>query len=425
MTQDKRTRRPSPSHPVTPATPVERRTPLYDIHARAAAKMIPGGGGFMFPFSYTAPMEEHLNTRTNVGMQDLSTMGEVDVKGPGAERLINRLLVNDIRDMHPGQVRYSTMCNEDGLILDDITVYKFSEEHFMVVTSSGPRKESYRWIADHAVGASAYATDLTGAIALISVQGPRSRDFLLSLVEGADLENLRFFWFIPAVINGTELLISRSGYTGELGYELYVPAEEAAAIWNHLLARGKEFGLLPYGVQAMQSLRIEKALPLYGPDIDGSQTPFHVGLNRWIRFDKREFVGREALLRAQDMGLDQRWTGLVLESDIPANNGDPVYSIADISTVKQKMFSGSEAGASFDLETAGQPIGMVTSSAKGHSVGKMLALAYLDVTHSWPGARVLVNVSGRGVLATVTTTPFFDPQGVRIRATGPQKLRNQ
>lgn len=425
MTQDRRPRRPSPHRPITTTPPVERRTPLYDIHARTAAKMIPGGGGFMFPFSYTAPMEEHLNTRTNVGMQDLSTMGEVDVKGPGAERLINRLLVNDIRDMHPGQVRYSTMCNEDGLILDDITVYKFSEEHFMVVTSSGPRKESYRWIADHAAGMSAYATDLTGAIALLAVQGPRSRDFLLSVVDGADWENLRFFWFTPAVINGTELLISRSGYTGELGYELYVPAEEAAAIWHYLLAQGKAFGLLPYGVQAMQSLRIEKALPLYGPDIDGYQTPFHLGLNRWIRFDKREFVGREALLRVQEMGLEQRWTGLVLESDIPANHGDPVYSIADIRTVKQKMFTGSEAGASFDAEAAGQPVGVVTSSAKGHSVGKMLALAYLDVTHSWPGARVLVNVSGRAALATVTQTPFFDPQGVRIRATGTQKLINQ
>ena len=125
----------------------ERRTPLYEIHLRTASKMVKGGGDYMFPLSYTSPLEEHINTRTNIGMQDLSTMGEVDIKGPGAERLINRLLVNEIRDMHPGQVRYSTMCNEEGGIMDDITVYKFGDEHFMIVTSSGPRLKSAEWIS--------------------------------------------------------------------------------------------------------------------------------------------------------------------------------------------------------------------------------------------------------------------------------------
>lgn len=421
MAQEKPTRK-SSNRPLNAAQPIERRTPLYDFHARTAVKLVKGGGNFLFPLSYTSPVEEHLNTRLNVGMQDLSTMGEVDIKGPGAERLVNRLLVNDVMDMHPGQVRYSTMCSDEGLIMDDVTAYKFSDEHFMIVTSSGPRKESARWIAEHAVGMSAYVTDLTGAIGLLTVQGPRSRDFLLSVAQNADLENLRFFWFTPGIMNGTELLISRSGYTGELGYELYVPAEETAVLWEYLLQQGKEFGLKPYGVEAMQSLRIEKALPLYGPDMDGSQTPFHVGLNRWIRFDKREFVGREALLRYQDMGLDQRWVGLVLENEIPATNNDPIYSIADISTVRQKMFTGSEAGASFDPQTAGSPVGRVTSSAKGHSVGKMLALGYVNVSHSWPGAKLLVVVNGRSVLATVAPTPFFDPQGVRLRATSSRKV---
>src|SRR5919199_3823397 len=148
----------------------ERRTPLYDIPARSS-QMVKGGGDFMFPLSYTSPVEEHINTRTNVGMQDLSTMGEVDIKGPGAERLINHLLVNEIRDMHPGQARYSTMCNEQGGVVDDITVYKFNDEHFMIVTSSGPRLKSYRWISEHAQGSSAYVTDVTAAIALPVVQG--------------------------------------------------------------------------------------------------------------------------------------------------------------------------------------------------------------------------------------------------------------
>jgi len=400
----------------------ERRTPLYEIHLRTASKMVKGGGDYMFPLSYTSPLEEHINTRTNIGIQDLSTMGEVDIKGPGAERLINRLLVNEIRDMHPGQVRYSTMCNEDGGIMDDITVYKFGDEHFMIVTSSGPRLKSAEWISEHASGMSAYVTDQSGSIALISVQGPRSRDFLLATVKEADLENQRFFWFNRGLINDTRVLISRSGYTGELGYELYIPAEEAAVMWEYLLKSGAEYGLQPYGVSAMQSLRIEKALPLYGPDIDETRNPFQLGLNRWIRFDKRKFIGRDALLQIQDMGLDERWTGMELDSKVPAKTGERIFSIADISTVREKMFTGSEAGDEFDIETAGELVGEVTSSAVGHSVEKTLALGFVRVTHTYPGAQLLVEANGRPTLAKVVNTPFFDPSGVRLRARGPRKI---
>jgi aminomethyltransferase len=377
----------------------------------------------MFPLTYSSPVEEHTNTRTNVGMQDLSTMGEIDIKGPGAERLVNRLLVNEIRDMHPGQVRYSTMCNENGGIVDDITVYKFGEEHFMIVTSSGPRKKTAQWISEHATGMSAYVTDLSGAIGLISVQGPRSQDFLRSLVKEADIDALKFFRFLNCVINQTQVLLSRTGYTGELGYELYIPAEETAVMWEYLQNNRKDFGLLPYGVQAMQSLRIEKAFPLYGPDIDETRNPFEVGLNRWIRFDKREFVGREMLLQIQEYGLDRRWVGIELQGEVAAKTGDRIFGIADIATFKEKMFTGSEAGAAFDIEKAGAEIGVVTSSAKGHSVGKVLALGYVQVTHAWPANQILVEVNKRPVLGKVVDTPFFDPSNVRLRAKKPRKVR--
>jgi aminomethyltransferase len=314
------------------------------------------------------------------------------------------------------------MCNENGGILDDITVYKFGDEHFMIVTSSGPRLKSAQWISEHAAGMSAYVTDQSGSIALISVQGPRSRDFLLTITKEADLENQKFFWFNRGVINETRVLISRSGYTGELGYELYIPAEEAAVMWEYLLKNGAEYGLQPYGVSAMQSLRIEKALPLYGPDIDENRNPFQLGLNRWIRFDKRQFIGRDALLQIQDMGLDERWTGLELESKVPAKTGERIFSIADISTLREKMFTGSEAGDEFDIEAAGELVGEVTSSSVGHSIEQTLALGYVRVTHTYPGAQLLVEVNGRPTLAKVVNTPFFDPQGVRLRARGPRKI---
>ncbi|QIN78775.1 aminomethyl transferase family protein [Rubrobacter marinus] len=402
----------------------ERRTPLYDFHLRSARDLVKGGGDYVFPTSYTSPVEEHLNVRRHVGAQDLSTMGEVDVKGPGAERLVRRLLVNEVADMEPGQLRYSTMCNEEGGIVDDVTVYKFDDEHFMVVTSSGPRLKTYRWISDHAAGASAYVTDVTAAVALPVVQGPRSREFLETVVEGADLDALRFFRFAPGCIGEVELLISRSGYTGELGYELYTPADQASVLWEHLLKRGREFNLKPYGVAAMQSLRIEKALPLYGPDIDERHTPFHAGLGRWIRFDKRDFVGREALLRARYRGLDERWVGLTLESEAPASSGDAVYAVADEATFREIVETGAEAGAYEDrLKPAEHRIGRVTSSAVGPSVGETLAMAYVETAHSWPGNSLIVETAGRFVPARIAHTPFFDPENARVRAEPPEERR--
>lgn len=395
----------------------ERRSPFYEIHRRLGGELIRAGGDYLLPMSYLSPVEEHVNTRTNAGMQDLSSMGEIDVKGPGAERLLNHLLVNEVRDMEPGRLRYSTICNDDGGVVDDVTVYKFHDEHFMVVASSGPRKKTFRWIREHAAGASAYATDVSGAVALLVVQGPRSRDLLKTVVEDADLDALRWFRFAPGRIGETELTLSRSGYTGELGYELYLPAEEAAGVWEHLAAKGRDFGLLPYGVAAMQSLRIEKGYPLYGNDVNERHTPFHVGLDRWIRFDKRDFVGRDALLRVQERGPDERWVGLVLDSELPADVDDKVSTIGDVAAVKEKIHTGTEAHDYEDEVHPGSEVsGRVTASAKGHTVGRMLAMAYVRPAHAWPGNRLVVAVKGRPRVATVTPTPFFDPQGMRLKA---------
>lgn len=394
----------------------ERRSPLYDNHLRLGAQMVRGGGDYVFPLSYSSPVEEHINTRTNVGMQDLSSMGEVDIKGPGAERLINQLLVNEIRDLEPGRLRYSSMCNHEGGLIDDVTVYKFSDEHFMIVTSSAPRKKTARWIAEQAIGTSAYVTDISAAIALPVVQGPRSREFLASIVQDADLERLRYFHFTTGRIGDTELVISRSGYTGELGYELYTPAEEAGALWDHLIQAGRAYGLKPYGVAAMHTLRLEKGLVLYGADVDESHTPFHVGLDRWVRFDKRSFIGREALLRIQERGVEERWVGLVLQGEVPATAGAGVFSIGQVATTEERVFSGPESGSTKDRLLPGEQIGRVTVSGRGHSVGKTLAMAYVRTSHAWPGSRVLVQIGDHHVLATVTPTPFFDPQGARLRA---------
>ncbi|MGH2522516.1 MAG: aminomethyltransferase family protein, partial [Anaerolineales bacterium] len=301
----------------------------------------------------------------------------------------------------------------------DVTVYKFADEHFMIVTSSGPRKKTARWVADHAQGTSAYATDITAAIALPVVQGPRSREFLKSVVQDAtvDLDKLKYFRFANARLNETDVIISRSGYTGELGFELYTPAEEAGPLWEFLIQAGRPFGLRPYGVLAMQSLRMEKAYPLYGPDISEEVTPFHLGLDRWIRLEKREFIGRDGLLRVMERGIHERWTGLVLDSEIPANPRDKLYSVRDVAVFKDYKESGPAAGEPEDAVLPGaEEVGYVTSSQRGHTLGKMLAMGYVRTTHAFPGNRLAVMINGRPRPATVTPTPFFDPEGARLRA---------
>ncbi len=397
---------------------MERRLPLHDFHARTAAQMIKGGGDYLFPSQYTSAADEHLNTRANVGMQDLSSMGEIDLKGPGAERLLHRLLVNEIKDLVPGQMRYSTACNEQGGIVDDVTVYKFNDEHFMLVTSSGPRKQTVRWFQEQAQGSAAYVTDISAAVALPVVQGPRSRELLKTVVADATaLDTLKYFRFTRATIGDSDVILSRSGYTGELGFELYTPAEEAAGVWDAVLKAGRDFGLLPYGVLTMQSLRIEKGYPLYGPDITLQHTPYHLGLERFIRFEKRDFIGREALLRGQERGIDTRWVGLIVDAELPLKPGDRLFAVQDVSVFRDEIDAGPDAGGLEDKLTAsGQAVGAVSSSARGHSVGKVLALGHVNVGHAYPGARLAAVVGGRVRAVTVAALPFFDPANARLKA---------
>lgn len=394
---------------------VERRLALHDVHQHAGAQMVPGGGDYLFPAGYTSPLAEHVNTRTNVGLQDLSSMGEIDVKGPGAERLLNRLLVNDILDMDPGRVRYSTICDDDGGIVDDVTLSKFHDEHFMVVTSSAPRRQTYEWIAEHAAGANTYVTDVSAGLTFLAVQGPRSREFLASVLADVDLAALRFFRFTSARLGESRVLVSRSGYTGELGYELYVPAEESVGAWEVLTTRGRDHELKPYGVTAMHTLRLEKSLPLYGADISRSDTPFHLGLDRWIRFDKRAFLGREALLKVAERGPDRRWVGMRLDADTPAAATSPVHALGGVDAVGEEVLAGPRSGDTEDRVRPGREVGRVTVSHWCPTVGQHLAMAHLDTTHCWPGSRVVVHVGGRPVTATVAATPFFDPGGARMK----------
>ncbi|MDP3898318.1 MAG: aminomethyltransferase family protein, partial [Mesorhizobium sp.] len=284
----------------------ERRSPLYANIVASGATMGRVGGEFVSAKYYSSVEAEHLNTRANVGMQDLSTMGKMDIRGPDAEALVNYVVVNDVARIAPGQVRYSTVCREDGGIIDDLTVFRLGEEHFMLVTGSVNRLKMLPWLRRHAEGRRAYVTDMTAAIAFPTIQGPRSRDLLKALVSEADLDGLKRWTFTHGQLGDTRVMISRTGVTGELGFELFVPADEAASVWDRIVRAGADFGLKPYGVLAMFTLGLEKAYPAHGIDMDESRTPFHVGLDRWVKFDKGDFVGREALMKVREAGVSQK-----------------------------------------------------------------------------------------------------------------------
>lgn len=370
---------------------VERRSPFYGKIVAAGATMGRVGGDFVSAKHYSGVRDEHLNTRANVGVQDLSTMGKMDIRGPDAEALVNHVIVNDARPMQAGQVRYSTVCRDDGGIMDDLTVFRLDDEHFMLVTGSVNRWKMLPWLTRHAEGRRAYVTDMTAAVAFPTIQGPRSRDLLKSIVRDADLDGLKRWSFTYGVVGETRVRISRTGVTGELGFELFVPADEASALWDTLMRAGSDFGLKPYGVLAMFTLGLEKAYPAHGIDMDETRTPFHVGLDRWIRFDKGDFIGREALLRVRDAGVDERWTGLVLDGDAPA---------ADLARV------------SLD----GQDVGFVTYSDHGHSLGLTLATAHLKLPATAVGTKLTVETRGDPIEASVVPTPFFDAEGARLRS---------
>lgn len=364
-----------------------RRTPFHALASALGAQMGPVGGGFLNVHSYGDVRAEHLNTRANVGVQDLSTMGKIDVKGPEAEALVNHLIVNNAAAMSPGQARYASVCAPDGGIMDDLTVFRLADEHFLVVSGSRNRLKMRDWFSTHATGRRAYVTDLTAAIAFPTIQGPNSRALLHSLIEDADLTGLKRWHFTYGTLDGTRVMISRTGVTGELGFELFVPSDEAAGVWNALYGAGGAFGLKPYGVKAMFTLGLEKLYPAHGIDMDESITPFHVGTDAFIKFDKGDFIGREALLRLRDQGAPTAWVGLVLAGDSPAPDLTPVMA-------------------------EGRQIGHVTYSDHGYSLGKTLATAHL--AQEFAISDQLVTVLGQE--ATVKREAFFDPEGRRLKS---------
>jgi aminomethyltransferase len=350
--------------------------------------------GWQVPNLFTTVGDEHRAVRERVGLMDWSTTGEFEVQGPDALAVVQHLIVNDAATMPVNRVLYTSILDEGGGIQSDITVYRLGEDHYMLMTAWGSNaadeRPEYELLREACRGRNAFAFDASPGTGLLALQGPQSR-VLLSQLTPADLDRLPYMWALPAQVAGVRALISRTGYTGELGYEILIPAEHAHDVWAALMEAGEPFGLALCGLVAAFGLRIEKRYVMRF-DFAGGRTPYEVGLGWTVKPDKGDFRGREALLRRKEAGFADTLVLLALQNGhIPAT-GDAILQ-------------------------AGEPVGVVTSAAFGYTVGKALALGYLPLALAREGVGVEVRGQNGGLHpAVVGPRSPYDPQGIRLRA---------
>ncbi|MFI1391620.1 glycine cleavage system aminomethyltransferase GcvT [Streptomyces griseoaurantiacus] len=370
------------------ASGAPRRTALDALHRSLGATMTDFAGWDM-PLRYGSEREEHLAVRTRAGLFDLSHMGEITVTGPDAPALLNHALVGDLATLAAGRARYTMICRADGGILDDLIVYRLADaEHpvYLVVANASNARTVLDALTERAAGFDAVVRDDRDAYALLAVQGPAAPGILASLTE-ADLDGLKYYAGLPGTVAGVPTLIARTGYTGEDGFELFVDPADAEKLWQALTEAGASAGLVPCGLSCRDTLRLEAGMPLYGNELSTALTPFDAGLGRVVKFGKEgDFVGREALAEAAERAEQNPprvLVGLVAEGRRVPRAGYPV--LAD-----------------------GTVIGEVTSGAPSPTLGKPIAMAYVDAAHAAPGtAGVAVDIRGGHEPFEVVTLPFY------------------
>jgi glycine cleavage system T protein (aminomethyltransferase) len=363
-----------------------KRTPLHAEHVAAGAKMVPFAGWEM-PVQYpTGILEEHRAVRTAAGLFDVSHMGEIELRGPDALALVQRVTTNDASKLVVGQAQYAVMCQDDGGAIDDCISYRFAD-HWMIVVNASNHDKDRDWIVQQAADLDVVVTDVSDDLALIALQGPRSTSILEKLT-AADLDSIAYYHFGEGEVAGGPAVISRTGYTGEDGYELYVPAAAAAALWRSLLEAGRDAGLTPAGLGARDSLRLEVGYALYGNDLDETRTPLEAGLGWVVKLDKGDFVGRAALVKQKEAGVKERLAGFVLKE-----RGFPRHGYA--------------------VRWNGERVGEITSGVLSPSLGVGVGLAYLPVAAAKAGTAIEIEVRDRVTPAEVVRPPFYTEGSIR------------
>lgn len=356
------------------------QTPLCEWHRRNHGRMVEFAGWEM-PVQYSSIVDEHLAVRSAAGLFDISHMGRLKFAGSEASDFLNRVVTIDVSRMKPGQVRYALVCNHAGGILDDILVYRL-DSHWELVVNASNRLKLLEWFEHTAGYAALQLTDLTTHTAMLAVQGPRSAEIMQNFGLHAAAELKYYRCALGSCPSGAPAMISRTGYTGEDGFELTIPADEAVSVWEKLLSTGQPLGLIIAGLGCRDTLRLEAGMPLYGHELSEQIDPLSVGLNTAVHFDKPEFSGKAALEKIRTDGPQTRRTGLLLEGRRIARENSPVL-------------------------TAGQTIGHVTSGTFSPTLQQVIAMALVPCELDTPGITVEVDIRGSLVTAKTTTLPFY------------------
>jgi len=361
-----------------------KKTPLFAEHERLGARIIEFGGWAM-PVQYTGIIEEHQAVRERAGLFDVSHMGEILISGPRALELVNYLITNDAARLAVNQVLYTPMCNEQGGIIDDLLVYRLDTETYLLVVNAANTDKDWRWVEEQAARFSGVEIKNTSTeMAQLALQGPLAQDILGELT-ASEVSQLKFFWAVRDVeVAGVPCLISRTGYTGEDGFELYCPAERAVELWRALLAAGEPRGLVPVGLGARDTLRFEACLPLYGNELDETTDPLAARLGYFVRFDKGDFIGRQALLKVKEEGPTKCLVGFeLIDRGIPRHG----YAIYDAQ--------------------GEQRLGVVTSGAPSPTLGKPLGLGYVPPAYAKVGTELTIQIRNRKLRARTVRLPFY------------------
>ncbi len=358
---------------------MSKRTPLYDTHRALGARMIEFGGWEM-PVQYTGILAEHQAVRTRAGLFDLSHMGEIELAGPRSLEVCQELLVTNVAQVRLWQAQYSVLCYPAGGIVDDVIGYRVAEDRYLFCVNAANIDKDYDWIVAHSRG-QADVINRSDEYALIALQGPYALAILQRLTT-LDLTPVRRYWSVPGEVAGVSALVARTGYTGEDGFELFVPAQSGTAVWTACLDAGRSEGVVPVGLGARDTLRLEAGYLLYGNDIDAHTTPLEAGLQRLVKFDKETFLGRAVLLQQQTTGISQQLVGLKMEEP-----GIPRHG--------------------YVLWHEENPVGQVTSGTQSPTLGVGVALGYVPPACAATGTELAVEIRGRRVRARVVERPFF------------------
>lgn len=356
-----------------------KKTKFYSVHEKLSAKLV-DFAGFKMPVQYSSIIAEHKTVRSAVGVFDVSHMGEVFIRGDKALDFVQHITINDASLLNDGRVQYSAMCYHDGGIVDDLLVYRISQKEFMIVVNASNKDKDFAWMKDN----NPFGVDIVDEsddYSLLAVQGPKSHEVVQKICsKPLDLE---YYHFFSAKVANVDMIVSRTGYTGELGFELYFKGDEATAekVWSNLFEAGKDQGIQPVGLGARDSLRLEKGFCLYGNDIDQTTNPLEAGLGWITKLKKPSFIAKDILLKVKEEGLERKLVPLVSEDKAFPRHG-------------------------YDLTVNGKKVGHITSGTVSPILEKAIALGYVETKHANEGNQINFLIRGKEIPAVITKLPF-------------------